>query len=342
MGFSLINAAPIDSLRSGEPTHIHINNRILAKVNGKSISTYDVAKKMDMLFYSQYPEYLSSVGARFQYYQAHWKAVFEELIHKELVLADAEEHKVVVSSGDVRQEMESLFGPSIIENLDKAGMTFDEASKIVQGDILIRRMINMKVNVKALRVVTPSKIRQTYDEFASDPKNATHNKWRYQVVTIRDRTTKKAEDNAKIAYQMLVEEKIPLDKLSATMKEKKLFGRKGSVNVSEEILNNEQELSSAYKEILSGMSAGMISQPSAHKSRGNNATVYRIFYVKEKIPGGVPSYQEMENTIKEKLLNDTADNETDAYLKKLRQHFHIRDEDLQATIPSNYQPFVLK
>lgn len=325
-----------------QPTKLIINNRILAKVNGTAISTYDVARKMDMLFYKQFPEYLTSVPARYQYYQANWKAVLEELIHKELVLADAQQSKIEVSNGDVRQEMETMFGPNIIDNLDKAGMTFEEAAKMVQGDILISRMLNYKVNAKALRLVTPSKVRQTYEELIKNPENARPNLWRYQVITVRDRNPKKTEETAKMVYKVIMEEKIPLDQLTPYLKENKKLGPKGKVTVSDVIVNNETELSEAYKKILKDMQPGMISQPASQKSRTDKTTVYRIFYLKEMVSGGMPSYYEVENEIKEQMLNQVADRETDNYLSKLRNHFRVREEDLNAMIPSNYQPFTLK
>src|SRR5262245_8170025 len=108
-----------DALRLGphENIQIIINNRILAKVNGKAISAFDVMKKMDMLFYRQYPEYTAIPQARLQFYQVSWKRVLQELIDKELILADAEESKLQVSAGDIRQEMELLLGPNIHSSL---------------------------------------------------------------------------------------------------------------------------------------------------------------------------------------------------------------------------------
>src|SRR6202035_4022048 len=72
-----------DSLFFGQEAQILVNNRILAKVNGKAISVIDLMKKLDMLFYRQFPEYTSSMQARFQFYQANWKHVFQELLDKE-------------------------------------------------------------------------------------------------------------------------------------------------------------------------------------------------------------------------------------------------------------------
>lgn len=324
-----------------EPKRIIINNRILAKVEGKPISTYDVAKKMDLLFYRQYPEYISSIPARYEFYQYSWKSVMEELIHKELILADAKEHKIEVSSGDIRQEMETSFGPNIIENLDKVGMSFDDAANIMEGDILIGRMLSYRANARALKAVTPLKVRQAYEEYIKDPNNIRHNQWRYQVITVKDRNPKKTEDTANKAYQLLIEEKTPLNQLVTTMREKKFLGRKAKVTISAEIVNNEKEVSESYKQILSGMEPGIFSQPSMQKSRANNTTVYRIFYVIEKIPGGAPTFNEMENKLRDQLLEQVSNQETVAYLSRLRHHYRQRDQDLQDTIPADYQPFTL-
>lgn len=332
----------LDNKAQQAPSRILVNNRILAKINGKAISTYDVAKKMDMGFFRQYPQYLSFLSARFQYYDVNWRYILEDLINKELILADAKEHKIDVSNGDVRQEMENSFGPNIITNLDKAGLSFDEAAKIMQGDLIIQKLINFKVHAKAVRAITPARVRQSYDEFIKDPSNARLTQWSYQIVTIKDRNTKKTEETAKKVYQQLIEEKVPLDQLIATLKEKKLLGRKGKVTVSDNILNNEKELSEDYKKVLSTLEPGMISQPFPNKSRTNNSVVYRIILVKEKKPGGMPTFNEMENKLKEKLLAEEADKETDVYLKRLRQKYRIRDEDLNAIIPQDYKPFILQ
>jgi hypothetical protein len=341
LGLPFLNAVPPDPLSSNQDLTISVNNRILARINGKTITTYDVMKKMDMGFYHYFPEYASSVAARYQYYQVNWKYVLAELINKELVLADAQENKIEVSGGDVRQELEFIFGPNIIANLDKAGMSFDEAMKIVQGDLVLRRTLGARVNSKVIRLVTPIKVRKAYEEFIQDPNNARLTTWRYQVITTRDRTPQKAEELANKAYRILIEEAVPIDQLVDTMKEKKLLGRKAKVTVSDEIQNNEKELSPSYQRILFDMETGMYSQPSSHKSRADNTTVYRIFYVKDKVPGGMPTFKEMENTLKDNMLNDLLDQETKLYIERLKQHFHVRDADLEAMIPSDYQPFIL-
>ncbi len=324
-----------------EEPKIFVNNRILTKINGKPISTFDLMKKMDLAFYRQYPQLTSSPMARYQYYEMGWKHILEELIDKELILADAKENKIEVSNGDIRQEMESLFGPNTIANLDKLGMSFDEAAKMLQEEMIIQRMIGARVHAKALRAVTPIKIRKAYELFIQDPTNARLDQWTYRVVTVKDRTLQKTEETAKTAYQLLMEG-VSLDQLATQLKERKLLGRKGKVTVSNIVKNNDQELSKEYKEILRDLDTGMYSQPFVHKSRSNQTTVYRILYIQEKIPGGLPSFKEMEAKLKDQLLDEVADQETELYLQKLRQHYHIRPSDLEALLPADYQPFILK
>lgn len=343
MGASTLQAIKNESLlksKRDEPK-IFINNRILARINGKPISTYDLMKKMDLTFFRQYPEYSSSTEARFQFYGLSWKHALADMIDKELILADAQESKIEVSSGDVRQEIELSFGPNIIANLDKAGITFEEATKIMQEEILIRRMLSGRVHAKAMRLVTPSRVRVAYDEFIQDPANTRLTEWSYRIVTIKERTLDRTEAAAKAAYQLLMEGVSP-DQLTAKLKERKVLGRKGKVTVSNVIKNNDKEISSDYRNILITLDKGMYSQPFANKSRSNNTTVYRILSIEGKTPGGIPSYNEMEANLKEKLLDQEIDKETDSYLSKLRQHYHIRQTDLEAYLPSDYQPFTLK
>lgn len=312
-----------------------INNRVLAIVNGNAISVVDLQKKMDMLFYHDYPEYSNSIQARYQFYQVHWKQVLQDLIDKELVLADAEEAKLNISTGDVRQEMESLFGPNIIHNLDKAGLTYDEALRMVQGDVTIRRMIFIRVNNKVLRKVTPQMVRLAYEDFSK--KNIREEKWIYNVISIRDSDPTKGAEAANWVSHLL-EEGTPIDELNNKIKENPL-ATSSVINVSQEYNHEEKEVSESYKEVLNQMADQTFSKPIAQQSRADKSTVFRIFYLKEKKPGGVIPFNEVESKLKEELMNQEMAKETEAYLKKLRKHFDVLD---LKEMTNDMQPFALK
>lgn len=316
-----------------------VNNRVLAKVNGKAISVIDVMKKMDMLFYRQFPEYTSSAPARFQFYTVNWKYVLNDLIDKEIILADAEEHKMPLTNGDIRQEMETLFGPNIIANLDKIGMSYDEAYKIVKGDIIIRRMLYYRVNAKAMWEVTPQAVRSAYEEYARE--NIQEEEWLYKVVTIRDKDAEKGKKAAESVYELLKSKSADLSNLSSYLKENEKLAKSTSVNISEEFRHNNKEMSEAYRDIITKMAPQEYGEPIAQKSRSDGAIVYRIFYLSAKTDGGLPSFSSIEHKLKDKLLGLAIDKETSAYLKKLRMHFDVQDNAL-VDAGEDFQPFILK
>lgn len=320
---------------------IFINNRILAKVNGKSISTYDLMKKLDLTFYRQYPQFASSVDARYQFYEMSWQPALSEMIDKELILADADESNITVSSGDIRQEIETAFGPNIIANLDKAGLTYEEAAKLMQDEILMRRLLSGRVHAKAMRLVTPAKVRAAYESYIEDPKNKRNTQWSYRIITVKEKNLEKGEAAAKAAYQLLLQG-TPIDQLAGVMKEQKIISKNGSVTLSSTIKQLDTEVSKEVHEALSPLQEGGFSEPFAQRSKASRATVYRILAMEEIIPGGAPPYREMEVMFKEKLLDQEIDKETDAYLLKLRQHYHISEQDFIEQLPEGYQPFILR
>lgn len=328
--------------RKVETPKIAVNNKILSKINGKVISTVDIMKKMDMLFYRQFPQYTSSVEARFQFYQANWKHVLEEFINKELILADAAESKIEVSSGDIRQEMESYFGPNIITNLDKVGLNFDEASKMVQDEILLRRMLTYRVNAKAIRMVTPALTRQAYEAYAKDIKNIRSPSWDYQVISIRGPDQQLNQKIANEAYSIIQDPKFNLTNLPNKLTERNLLNDKTKASVSEVFHHRSQEMSEAYREALLQLTPKTFSRPISQKSRADKSTIYRIFYLIDKKEGGIPSFKEMEPKLKDKLLSETSAKETEDYIERLHKHYHVKEGDLSAMVPDDYKPFSIK
>jgi hypothetical protein len=335
-----LEAKPGDGFLFGnENTDIVVNNRILAKVNGKAISVIDVMKKMDVFFYRQFPQYTSSPEARFQFYQMNWKDMLEDLIEKELILADAEEVKFPVTNGDVRKEMETLFGPNIITNLDKIGMSYEEAWNIVKGDITIRNMLFFRVNSKALRKVTPQTVREAYDEYAA--KNPRKDEWNYYVISVRDPNPARGSQVANFAHDLL-NKKTEIKELLTKLNEHHTLEKETVINVSDVFKHSETDLSAAYKEILLTLKSGEHSQPVAQKSRADNSTVYRIFYLEKLVPGGTIPFNEVENILKDQLLEEALEQESHAYIEKMKKHYDLQENLLSNPQDQDFQPFSLK
>ncbi|MBA3815614.1 MAG: peptidyl-prolyl cis-trans isomerase, partial [Parachlamydiaceae bacterium] len=234
-----------------------------------------------------------------------------------------------------------LFGPNINSNFDNTGLTFDEASKMVLEDLTIRRMMYFRVQSKAINSVTPLVIRNYYETYAKE--NIRDNEWVYNVISIRHREPKLAEEVAKQAYNLLSVDKIPHTELACKLAEVWTSPRRApTLTISEEFHNKEKELSDAFKSTLITLSSNSYSQPTAQKSRADNSTAYRIFYLKEMIPGGSMPFNELENKIKDILIEKAISKESDAYMTKLRQHYDVQETQLKEVLASDAPPFILK
>jgi hypothetical protein len=161
--------------------------------------------------------------------------------------------------------------------------------------------------------------------------------WTYQVITVRDKDKTKGAEAAHQVHHLLVDEHIALSQIPDRIKDLASVAKSTKVTTSEEYHHQEKEVSAAYKDILKNLKSGTYSEPQAQKSRADNSTVYRIFYMKEVKPGGVIPFNEISSKIKDKLLDEAAEKETTAYLKKLRKHFDVQDNQELA----DFEPFQL-
>lgn len=322
-------------LSSRQPTHIHYQNTVLARVNGKAVTLYDVVKKMDMIFYRQFPQFRDLLEAKYQFYTINWSHFLKDAIDKELVLADAEENKINISAGDIRQEMETLFAPNIIASLDQIGISYDEAWNLVKSDMIIKRMMMGRVNPKAQRALTPLAIRKAYEKYAAE--NINPERWRYQVISFRDADTVRGADVANHAYQILTQEKLPLDSLVAEL-EKNGLGKETNINISEEFYHTPKEVSEAYRTPLTNLFPNTFSRPTAQKSKAAKTTIFRIFYLKAKDPAAADPLEKVEGKIKEKIFAEISEKETDAYFTRIGKRFAVQ----KFTLPEDYQPFSMQ
>ncbi len=315
---------------------IRIHNRVLAKVNQKPITVLDLMKKMDMVFYQQYPQYTSIPELRYQFYMVSWKQVLEELVDKELIMADAGEVHMEVSGADIRQEMEGLFGPNIISNLDKAGLTMTEAMKIIEEEITLRRMMYVRVQSKAIKDVTPQEIRRAYDRYNReyDPSN----QWQYRIITIRDPNPKKLSMIADKISEEINEKPVSIDDVSSWVKGIEGVNVFTSVKLSDLYEQNDQDLSPKYRQLLSGLSPGRYSLP--QKQVKDKAEIYKIYYLENYIADSPLEFYEMAPKLKKELLMKIAEAETTEYKKRLRKQFPVSLID--NLISNNFEPFTLE
>ncbi len=308
------------------PEHLIINNRVLIKIHDKVITVMDVVKKMDLLFYKQYPTLASSNVARYQFYSSGWKTVLGMVIDDFLIMADAEEKEVKVTDGEVREELEALFGPDVVINLDKLGMTLEEAFELLKTDLTVQRMISIMVRNRAMVDVYPLSVRRRYERILAE--NPIQNVWVYSVLAVRG---KEHERVAHEAHRLIHEQGVPFEKVMAQLQNEGV-----ELAYSPEYRQKEKELSLSYRAVLQTLSAGASSAPIAAKN------VSRLFCLKGIEREGPGTLNAMAEELKRELTEEAMEKYNHEYRKRLRKNYGITEKYLSYFIPSDLKPFDLR
>ncbi|MCB1109481.1 MAG: hypothetical protein KDK64_00725 [Chlamydiia bacterium] len=311
-----------------------INNRPLAKVNGKVISLYDVVKKMDLFLYDYYPDYTPSTPERYQFYMARWQPTLDDMIADELILLDAEQKEIKISDGEVREELEERFGPNIMSNLDKVNLQYEEARDIIRNELRVQQLIGMKVHAKAFQVTTPQVIKAAYDDYLK--KNPAEDEWTYRVLSIRGKDKELCESLAAKASALLEDPNHSLESVAESID---LDGI--SVSVSDEYQGSSSKISKLHFDVIQALSPEMYSTPVTQVSRFDNSNVVRIFHLKDLIHHLPNTFEEMHDKLKNELLFETSDKEKSAYIKTLKVRFGYDKDDPKYELPEDYHPFVI-
>lgn len=319
-----------------EPHELIVFNRILAKVNEKTISVVDVMKKMDLFLQKNYPQFFDSKAARYQFYSAQWKEYLNQMIDHELMIADAEKVELKITDAEVREEILNRFGPNIMPVLDKLGLTYDETRKMIYEDMLVQRMVWFRVNSKALAKVHSSTVKEAYKQYCEA--NPEMEEWQYQVLSIRSSDKQAAEALATRAHELL---QAKAD-LAAIPDQLQTPEQNVTISLSPETQSDEKSLSSSHKEVLKTLAANSFSTPVAQKSRSDNAVVYRIFVVKNHTKKTLPPFEKMADHLKEDLLQQAALKENTYYLAKLRKRLGYDENQMIESLPKDFQPFAIQ
>ncbi len=336
----LYSQALMESLSKSQSTpQIVVQNRVLAKVNDKPITVLDVVKKMDVVFYKQYPQYANAPEARYQFYLASWKSVLNELVDKELFLSDAEEVQMTISDSDARKELEDMFGPNVVVNLDGAGLTFDEAKKMVQDEIIIRRMVYLRVHSKVLNTVTPQELRRAYDEYAKGYEK--DDTFRYNVITIKSPSRRRLETFVNNSTEFLKENSVSLEDLPMAIKSVPGYDVFTTVRVSDTFDQSGKDVSDRYSALLSKIEGSGYSEPLWQKRESNdqNASV-KLLYLQEVVKDDVPPFYEVAPKLKNDLMAELSEGEMKEYKERLYKQYPVTI--MENLIKSNFNPFQLE
>ncbi len=264
---------------------IAMQNVILAKVNGQTLSMMDVKKKLDVMFHQYYPQHENSSQARFQFYESSWRPILMQMIDNELILSDSVDKELKLTDGEIREEVENRFGPNVMQTLDKIGLTYDETWKMVKNEMTVQRMTWWYVHSRALQSVTPQDIRQAYRLYLQE--NPAYCEWKYRVVSIRSDAPEEALSET--IYKTLAESERSPEALADKLKE---FEKTGiAIQVSNEFTATDKDLSEAHRASLASLSPGSYSKPSFQMSRVDKKNVYRIFFLIDKTDYPAPTFR---------------------------------------------------
>lgn len=337
-GYSPVGAPAMPEQKA--PSEVIYNNRPLVKVAGKTISLVDVIKKMNIFVHQYAPDLFDSKVSLYQFYFNSWRSTLDELINNELILLEATEKEVKVSDGDVREEMEERFGPNIMTKLDKLGLQYEEARQIVQVDLKVRQLMWYKVHAKAKQTITPSVVKSAFKQHLAQ--NPPLEEWDYQVLSIRGKNGSFCEDLAKSASTLLREEAYDLQTTASKLKEvDNLESKKISINVSEEFHADSKSISDQHRKVLETLAQRSFSAPTLQKSRVDNSSVYRIFYLKSYTKKEAPQFNDMFENLENDLLGKASDIEKKRYIKLLEKKFNFNRNVVSESLPDNYVPFAL-
>ncbi|HLB53160.1 MAG TPA: SurA N-terminal domain-containing protein, partial [Chlamydiales bacterium] len=322
---------PKTSAAPSNGPRIAVQNSVLLQVNDTTISMIDVKKQMDLLFHQYYANLEDSTPARHQFYETSWRKVLMDLIDNELILADATDKELKLSDGEVREEMEMRFGPNVLSTLDRIGVTYEEAWKMLRKEMLVQRMSWWFVHSRAIQSVTPSEIRQSYRLYLEE--NPPYQELTYRILSIRAENLEQAADQI---HTFLDGKNESPDSLMS-----ELLAIDSSIQLSSPYTTSDLQLADAQKELLTALLPQHYSAPLIQQGR-DKKRVAKIFYLLEKEDHPAPSFEELSASLRSQLIQKATMRESQNYVAKLRKRYGFDASFLKESFPEDLHPFSLQ
>lgn len=317
-----------------------INNRILATVNGKSLTVIDVMKKMDVYLARSYPDFARSAKNRYQFFATNWRNTLKQMVENLLIIADAERLDAkIVTDAEIREKIHERHGPNVMASLDQLGITLEEAWEMIYQEMVVHKMTGYRVVNKAMDKVGPQEIKKAYEQYlvANPPKE----EWKYRVISIRSATELLGNIYAQQACALLHGDPLSFEELAQKLKDSLNAETEVKLNVSQEYQIEGKDLSDSHKMVLAALQPGTYSEPIPQVSRQDRSIVHRIFYLQEHVVTPAPTFDAMVENLQDEILQREVLKELPHYIERLQKQFNITKDPLEA-IPSDFQPFTLR
>ena len=310
-----------------------VENRVLATVRDQIITVVDVTKKMDMIFCQQFAQYKGIPEARYEFYRANWKKIFEELVDRQLILSMAEEKQFGVTNGDIREELEEIFGPNAMMNLYDEGLSLHDVEEMMKADILLRRALSFYVHSPVLAAVTPSVLRAAYRKRVEEMRKKYG--WVWRSVTVKAKSGDCKKEVADRMWKGLQKDHRTIEQIRAEL------GEGYEVVVSQPFRSEQSEVAQNVQVILEPLQTQTFSEPQPFTSRSDPRQGWRCYIVDERFFVKVPSFEELESTLRQEIASPVIAKRTVEFFEDLRKQYGVKhllsSEELQAL-----EPFQLK
>jgi hypothetical protein len=312
---------------------IVVENRVLAMVRDQIVTVVDVTKKMDMIFCQQFPQYKGVPEARYEFYRTNWRNIFQELVDRQLIISMAEEKQFGVTNGDIRQELEELFGPNAMMNLYEGGLSLHDVEEMMKADILLRRALSFYVHAPAFAAVTPAVLRAEYEKRVEELKKKYG--WVWRTVTVRSKSGDCPKRIADRVWNRLQKEKCTIEQVGAEL------GDGYEVVMSQPFRSEQSEVAANVQTILEQLQPQTFSEPQPCTLRSDPRQGWRCYIVDDRFFVKAPSFDELESTLRQEMVSPAITKRTVEFFEDLRKQYGVKhllsSEELQA-----FEPFQLK
>lgn len=313
--------------------NVRINNRVLAKINDSAITVLDLAKQLEGHLRHRMSDQTIDAKTRLQFYNTYWTQVLRDRIDRELILLDAQERGLSTSRGEIREEMDQLFGPDINSSLQKINLTFDAAFESVKREITVRRMLLYRAHIPAQGAIGPDQVRKTYAEFANS--HHQNNRWIYRIISVTDGDEEKSIAAAQRIYNLA----LPCDDWDNAYKAINSDPQAAlKAQISDIYTQRDIDLSDPYRLVLQSLKPGSCSSPTPYTA-DDGKTHYRIFYLIERENRPCPPLHQIAGKLREMLIEQRAGEIIDDYLSTLRGQYAFQLRQIEQNFPANFSPF---
>lgn len=314
-------------------TSIVVENRVLATVRDQVITVMDVVKKLDMVFCQQFPQYRSVPEARYEFYRSNWRKVLEELVDRQLIISMAEEKQFTVTNGDIREELEEVFGPNVMMSLYEEGLSMHEVQEMMKADILLRRIISFYVHSPVMHAITPEVLRIAYQKRIEELKG--REGWVWRSVTVKAKGTDCPKEEADKIWKQLEKERRPIEAVLSSLPDTI------ECVISSPFRSEYNEVSPTVRDVLETLPLHSFSEPVPFTSRTDPRQCWRCYTVDERCAIALPTFAELEEALRQELAAPEITKHTVTFFNDLRKQYHVQHLFTSEQLVS-FEPFHLK